>query len=81
MKGIDAKGFAVDTLVEDIKWLGYSRVTLKSDNEPAIVKVLSEALRELKVQGLEQVLEERPPEYDPQSNGNAEVGVKYLRDI
>ena len=36
-KGVDEGGFAVSMLVEDVKWLGYSRVTLKSDNEPAIV--------------------------------------------
>ena len=34
-KGIDEKGFSVDALVSDVKWLGYSKVTLKSDNEPA----------------------------------------------
>ena len=43
-KGLDEKGFSVDCLVEDIKWLGYSKVVLKSDNEPAIIKLLSEAL-------------------------------------
>ena len=78
-KGVDEKGFAVDSLVEDVRWLGYSRLTLKSDNEPAIVKLLTEALRELRVQGVEQVLEEHSPEYDPQSNGSAEVGVKLLK--
>ena len=57
-KGIDEKGFSVDALVSDVKWLGYNKVTLKSDNEPAIVKLLQEALRELRVQGLEQTLEE-----------------------
>ena len=55
---------------------GYTRVTLKSDNEPAIVKLLTEALRELRISGLEQVLEEHPPEYDPQSNGTAEKAVQ-----
>ena len=64
-KGIDDKSFAVDSLVEDVKWLGYSKLTLKSDNEPAIVKLLSEALRELRVNGVSQVLEEHSPEYDP----------------
>ena len=44
-KWIDEKGFAVSALVEDVRWLGYSKVTLKSDNEPAIVKLLAEALR------------------------------------
>ena len=80
-KGIDERGFAVDALVSDILWTGYARVTLKSDNEPAIVKLLKEALRELRISGLEQVLEEHPPEYDPQSNGSAEVGVKLVKGL
>ena len=65
--------------MSDVKWLGYSKVTLKSDNEPAIVKLLQEALRELRVQGLEQTMEEHSPEYDSQANGSAEVGVKLLK--
>ena len=79
-KGLDEKGLSVDSLVEDVKWLGYTRVTLKSDNEPAIVKLLSEALRELRINGVSQVLEEHSPEYDPRSNGSAEVGVKLLKN-
>ena len=78
-KGVDEKGYAVDALVGDVKRLGYSRVTLKSDNEPAIVKLLAEALRELRISGLDQALEEHPPEYDPQSNGSAEVGVRLVK--
>ena len=78
-KGADDRGFAVDALVSDVKWLGYVKVTLKSDNEPAIVKLLAEALRELRIQGLEQTLEEHSPEYDPQANGSAEVGVKLVK--
>ena len=46
-RGINEKGFSVDALVSDVKWRGYSKVTLKSDNEPAIAKLLQEALREL----------------------------------
>ena len=79
-KGLDEKGFSVDSLVEDVKWLGYTKVTLKSDNEPAIVKLLGEALREHRINGVSQVLEEHSPEYDPQSNGSAEVGVKLLKN-
>ena len=78
-KGVDEGGFSVRMLIEDVKWLGYSKVTLKSDNEPAIVKLLSEALRELRIQGLEQTLEEHSPEYDPQANGSAEVAVRLLK--
>ena len=47
--------------MSDVKWLGYNKVTLKSDNEPAIANLLQEALRELRVQGLEQALEEHSP--------------------
>ena len=36
-KGADAEGYAVDCLVEDVKWLGYNKIILKSDNEPAII--------------------------------------------
>ena len=39
-KGIDEKRFSVDMVVADVLWLGYSKVLLKSDNEPAIVKLL-----------------------------------------
>ena len=53
-KGLDDKGVAVDAIVGDIKWLGYTRVMLKSDNEPAILKLLVETLRELGINGLEQ---------------------------
>ena len=78
-KGVDVKGFAVASIVDDIRWLGYSRVVLKSDNEPAVVKLLQEALRELRVMGLDQCLEEHSPEYDPQANGSAEVGVRLMK--
>ena len=78
-KVVDEKGFSVDALVSDVKRLGYNKVTLKSDNEPAIVKYLQEALRELRVKGLEQTLEYHSPDHDPQANGSAEVGVKLLK--
>ena len=77
-KGVDEKGISVDSLVEDVKWLGDAKVTLKSDNKPAFVKLLTEALRELRVQCLEQTMEEHSPEYDPQANGSAEVAVRLL---
>ena len=80
-KGIDENKFAVDCLVADILWTGYTRVTLKSDNEPAILKLLIESLRELRINGLEQVMSENSPEYDPQSNGMAEAAVKSWKGM
>ena len=43
-KGVEEDRYSVDKLVEDIEWLGYSQITLKSDSEPAIVQVLKEVL-------------------------------------
>ena len=78
-KGLDPKGFAVSSIVHDVLWLGYTKVVLKSDNEPAVVKLASEALRELRIRDLEQCLEEHAPEYDPQSNGSAEIAVRLVK--
>ena len=52
-KGSDENGYSVRCLVDDIKWLGYSKVILKSDNEPAIVKLLADTLKSLRVEGLD----------------------------
>jgi hypothetical protein len=78
-KGIDEKGFAVDAITSDVVWMGYTKVMLKTENEPAILKLLKESLRELRVEGLEQVMSENAPEYDPQANGSAEVGVQKCK--
>ena len=78
-KGSDEAGYAVQCLVDDVAWLGYSRVILKSDNEPAIVRLLKDALKILKVEGMDQACEEHPPPYDPQANGGIEIGVKLVK--
>ena len=62
-KGIDEKRFAVDAVVDDVLWLGYAKVILKSDNGPAIVKLLKEALSTL-VSGVDQLGKEHSPPYD-----------------
>ena len=53
-------------------------MVLKSDNEPAVVKVLQEALGALKVTGV-QAGEEHSPPYDPQANGAVESAVKQVK--
>ena len=62
-------GFAVDAIVDCVRWLGYTKTILKTDVEAAILKLLVEPLRELRIQGLEKVMSENSPEYDPQANG------------
>ena len=59
----------------------YLRDGKEKDKEPALSKWLSESPGELRVQGLEQTREELFPEYDPQANGSAEVGVKLLKGL
>ena len=73
-KGVDEKRFSVDEVVKDIEWLGYSKVIVKSDNEPAINKLVIESLKALRVAGLEQASEEKSVQYDPQTNSGAETG-------
>ena len=80
-KGVDEEKFAVDCLVGDILWTGYTSVMLKSDNEAAILALLIESLKELRINGLQQVMSENSPEYDPQANGAAENAVKAWKGM
>ena len=75
-KGVDEKRYVDDQFVIDILWLGYARVIIKSDNEPAIVKVVEETLQSLKVNGLDQAAQEGSVPYDPQTNGSTEGAVR-----
>ena len=45
-KGVDVERYAVERLAKDVQWLGHSRVILRSDNEPAIQKLLTEITRD-----------------------------------
>ena len=87
-KGADDDGYAVQCIVQDIQWLGFTKVILKSDNEKSIVRLLRESLKALRVdgecadgQGMEQVGEEHPPPYDPQANGAVEAAVKSVKGL
>ena len=77
-KGVDDKGFIVESMVKDIMWLGYPRVLLKCDCEPSTLALLRDALAALKVEGLD-ASPELPPPYDPQANGSTEIGVKLVK--
>ena len=51
-KGLDDKGFIVRSVADDVAWRGYSRVILQFANEPAIVAVLKETLKAVRVMAL-----------------------------
>ena len=82
-KGVDPHHFAVDILMKDIGWLGYTAISLRSDNEPAIFKLLRHAVTEarINVESVEQVLEEHPNPYDHAGNGEIEAAVKQFAGI
>ena len=74
-KGIDQDRYVIDKVVDDIGWLGHTRLLLKSDNEPAIAKLIRESLKALRIDGkVDQAGEEHSVPYDPQTNGSAELG-------
>ena len=80
-KGADEEGYAVKRLAEDLAWLGYTKVILKSDGERAIVRLLKETLRVAKTdaQDMEQISYEHPPPYDSKSNGAVESACKAVK--
>ena len=82
-KGVGEDRFSVDCLVRDIEWMGFTRIMLRSDNEKAIVALLKESLRALRVDvdHVEQAAEEHPPKYDPQANGAVENAVGGFKDM
>ena len=59
-KGVDEGRFAVERLKEDVLWCGCSKVLWKSDNEPAIVALLKESLKSLKIEAIDQAMEDHP---------------------
>ncbi len=81
VKGADNEGYAVGRLVDDVKWLGYTKLALKTDNEPAIVKVLKDTLITARVEipELQQATEEHGARYDSASMGEVESAVKQVQ--
>ena len=80
-KGVDEDGHVVKLVCDNLAWMGHTRIILKCDNEPAVKKVITEALIRMKVdvKELETISQEFPEKYESQSNGMTEVGVKIFR--
>ncbi len=87
VKGPGDDGYPIRCLAGDIKWLGYSIVRLKSDNEAAILKLLKDALTAVRIEVAEDeeeektIQEEHPPAFDHASNGLAENAVKAIEGL
>jgi len=86
VKGADNEGYAVGRLVDDVKWLGYTKLALKTGNEPAIVKVLKDTLitARIEIPELQQATEEHGARYDSASMGEGrergQTGTAYVED-
>ena len=86
-KGVDDNGYAVEKLKRDILWFGYRSVILKSDNEPAIVVLLREVLRGMRVsvedeeKVPDQAAEAHPAPYDSKGNGSVENANRQVQGL
>ena len=81
-KGNDEEQYCANLVVEDLKWLGHTRLILKSDNEKSIGALRMRVARIMKVQEhVVNVQEETPNTYDSQSNGGVEVEIRLVRGM
>jgi len=71
-KGVHS--YAVKRLSQEIKRMGYTKIILKSDQEPAIV-ALKNAVRNLKES---EIIPEESPAYEHQSNGTIESAINRI---
>ena len=79
-KGADENVIVADMVLQDVGWLGHTRLILKADREPAVQALVKAALGMVKVdcKHVEQVSAETPPTYDSQANGGIEVGIRII---
>jgi hypothetical protein len=82
-KGTDEDDFVAKLVVSDVAWMGHVKLIVKSDQEVALVALVTRALQLLRcqIEGLESVSTEHSHAYDSQASGGTEVGVKILRGL
>ena len=80
-KGDAEDGYVTDLMVKALKWFGYTRFIVKSDNEPALNRLVKSAIDKAKLEmpELRQIAEEHPTAYDSKANGAVESGVRNVR--
>ena len=76
-----AEAHVVQQIVDDISLIGHTRLVLRSDNEPAMLALITDALKGLRIQleDLASVAAEGSVPYDPQTNGAVESAVKNVK--
>ena len=81
VKGHDEDGYAADLVTKDVAWLGHTKIIIKTDNEPALGRLVRAAMVSMRVTiaELEAVSNEHSPEYDSQANGSVENAIRNFR--
>ena len=80
IKGADSESYAVAQLKQDALWLGHSKLTIRGDNELALVQIIIDrALAAVRFAGVESAVAEGSVPYDPHTNGAAENAVKLVK--
>jgi len=72
-KGIDPKLYAVERTKRYISWLGHERLIRKSDNESAILALLRNTTKALRIENVENIQESHSAAYGSSSNATTEV--------
>ncbi len=82
-KGPDEDNFVANLVADAVAWLGHTKLILKADNEASLQALVVRALEVIRVkcEKVESASKEQPPEYDSQSNGATEVGVRLIRGL
>ena len=80
-KGADFEGYVVEQIRQDVLWLGHSKVTIRSDSEPALVQVVNQVVAAFKMSGVETVTAEGSVPYDAQTNGAADGAGRLIKGM
>ncbi len=82
-KGLDEEGWVADTVVQDVAWLGHTKVIVKADSEPSLQALIKRVLEVARVEcpEIQNLSKEAPPTYDSQANGGIETGVRLIRGL
>ena len=82
-KGLDEDGIVVDKILQDLEWLGHTRLIIKADNEPSIQALAHRSieLAKIELKDLDQVGKEDPVAYDSMTNGGTEIGVQLIKGL
>ena len=72
--------YCVSQVVRDLEYLGYPKMILKSDQEPAILDLRNAVVKQCKELGME-VLPESSPVAESQSNGVVERGIQEIEGL